>query len=564
MAEWLTLLQVASHPPLAERPVAWCGGELRSHAGFVADVRAWQAGFATQPGQRFALYFDDGYEFATALFGAWHAGKEVVLPGDAQPATLARLAREVDGCAGALPGALLPGRVPAEPPALQPLDLERTRAVIYTSGSSGEPLAIDKCLAQLDAEMHTLQAAFGTLLSADAVVHATVSHQHIYGLLFHILWPLAAGRAFVSRRLDYPEEMARHLAGAPCVLVSSPAHLRRLPDTLDWTPARGHLQAVFSSGGPLPPEAAGDALRLLGHSPIEVFGSSETGGIARRQRAIDGDRWQPLPGIDWRIDDGLLSVRSRHLDSDDWWLTADRVQAQQDGGFVLLGRADRIVKIEEKRVSLTAIERALAACEDIAEARALLLQTPAGARLGVVAVLSAAGSAQLARDGRRAFSERLRAALAPQVERIALPRRWRYVRALPVNAQGKSTEALLTALFNPSMPEPQWLAREPSEARAALDIDAGLQVFDGHFPQAPLVPGVAQIDWAIEFARRCFEMPPHFVRADTLKFQRPMTPGLRVDLVLRWDAPNAALSFRYESPAGVHASGRVVFKDVAL
>jgi 3-hydroxymyristoyl/3-hydroxydecanoyl-(acyl carrier protein) dehydratase len=121
----------------------------------------------------------------------------------------------------------------------------------------------------------------------------------------------------------------------------------------------------------------------------------------------------------------------------------------------------------------------------------------------------------------------------------------------------------LTALFNPSMPEPQWLAREPSEARAALDIDAGLQVLDGHFPQAPLVPGVAQIDWAIELARRCFEMPPHFVRADTLKFQRPMTPGLRVDLVLRWDAPNTALSFRYESPAGVHASGRLVFKDVA-
>lgn len=563
MPEWLPLPLVAATPAPAGRPVAWYGSELRNHAHFVAGVRAWQASFAAQPGRRFALYFDDGYEFATALFGAWHAGKEVVLPGDAQPATLARLFREVDGCAGALPGALMPAQVPAEPPALGPLDLDRTRAVIYTSGSSGEPLAIDKRLAQLDAEMHTLQAAFGALIRPDAVAYATVSHQHIYGLLFHILWPLAAGRPFMSRRLDYPEEMARHLAGAPCVLVSSPAHLRRLPEGLAWAPVRGHLQAVFSSGAPLPPEAAGHALHLLGHSPIEVFGSSETGGIARRQRAIDGDRWQPLPGIDWRIDDGLLCVRSRHLASEAWWLTADRVQALQDGGFVLLGRADRIVKLEEKRVSLTAIERALAACEEISEARVLLLQTPAGARLGAVAVLSESGSLQLALEGRRALGERLRAALAPQVERIALPRRWRYVRALPVNEQGKSTEALLAALFNPSTPEVDWLSRGPGEARAALAVDAGLRVFDGHFPQAPLVPGVAQLDWAIDFARRCFDMPPHFARAEALKFQQPIVPGLRVELALGWDSQAAALSFRYESAAGVHASGRVIFKGGA-
>ena len=40
---------------------------------------------------------------------------------------------------------------------------------------------------------------------------------------------------------------------------------------------------------------------------------------------------------------------------------ADRIEAQADGSFVLLGRADRIVKIEEKRVSITAMEAALQA-----------------------------------------------------------------------------------------------------------------------------------------------------------------------------------------------------------
>src|SRR5262245_1065277 len=98
VAQWLALPHVVAHSGLAERPIAWCGGQLRGRAGFVAAVQAWQACFAARAGKRFALYFDDSYEFAAALFGAWHAGKDVVLPGDAQPATLQRLMREVDGC----------------------------------------------------------------------------------------------------------------------------------------------------------------------------------------------------------------------------------------------------------------------------------------------------------------------------------------------------------------------------------------------------------------------------------------------------------------------------------
>ena len=73
-----------------------------------------------------------------------------------------------------------------------------TRLVIHTSGSNGEPVAIPRRLAQLDAEVRALQQAFGAGLD-EALVLGTVSHQHIYGLLFRVLWPLAAGRP--ARRL---------------------------------------------------------------------------------------------------------------------------------------------------------------------------------------------------------------------------------------------------------------------------------------------------------------------------------------------------------------------------
>jgi acyl-CoA synthetase (AMP-forming)/AMP-acid ligase II len=531
-----------------------------THAHFVADVRRWHTAFAAHGGQRFALYFDDAYDFATALFGAWHAGKEAVLPGDAQPATVQRLLPEVDGCAGLLPGALVAGEPTGA--ALQPLDLQRTRVVIYTSGSSGQPLAIGKRLAQLESEIGHQQQLFGPRLDAPGLtIYSTVSHQHIYGLLFVTLWPLAAGRAVEVERLAYPEQMAQRLADGPAVLVSSPAHLKRLPGSIDWRGARAGLRAVFSSGGPLPPESAGEALAMLGQSPIEVYGSSETGGIAWRQRASHGDRWDPLPGVDWRVQDGTLAVRSSHLDDDDWWATSDRARPLEAGGFVLIGRADRIVKIEEKRVSLAAVEHALQALSDIAEARALLVPGEGGDRLAVVAMPTPAGWDALRSIGKRAFNDRLRRELLDSLERVALPRRFRYVRELPVNSQGKATEALLLALFQPALPQVQWREKGPQRAVLALDVVRELRVFDGHFPDMPVLPGVAQLDWAAAFAGQCFGLPPRFTRIEQLKFQLPVIPPLQLELTLEWRPEAGQLMFRYASERGVHSGGRLVFED---
>lgn len=570
MADWLPLAEVAARPGLAARPVARRAGALLTRERFLADVRGWRAAFAACPGRRVALYFDDGYDFAAALYGAWHADKLVHLPGDAQPETLRHLLPSVDACAGDLPCALQP-RAAADAAPLSALAPPATALIVYTSGSGGAPAAIHKRLDQLDAELQALQAEFGARLDvapdgspSPASIYATVAHQHIYGLLFCTLWPLAAGRPFVVGRLSYPEEMAQRLAAGASVLVSSPAHLKRLNERLDWRAAAASLRAVFSSGGPLPAEAAQRCAELLGTSPIEVYGSSETGGVAWRRRAAQGERWQPLPGVQWRIDDGRLALRSAHLPDARWWRSEDRAQALpegQGGGFLLLGRADRIVKIEEKRVSLAALEAALAACPEIDEARALLLDAAGAApRLAVVAVPSTAGRALLAQQGKQALNLRLRAALLERVERVALPRRWRYVPALPVNAQGKSTEALLAALFRPARPAAQWLRREPASAQLQLDVDAGLAVFDGHFPGRPLLPGVAQLDWAVQFARECFALPvPAFRRIEALKFRQPVAPGTRLTLDLDWTPASGVLAFRYLSAAGLHADGRLVF-----
>jgi hypothetical protein len=557
MAEWRSLIEVAVRP-LPRRVFARRADGTVDHAAFQHDVLRWHAAFDAEPGMTFALHFDDATRFASALFGAWHAGKTVVLPGDALPGTQARLRSRVDGFAGDWPGvsALHEGDAGQGP--LAPLDPEATRLVVFTSGSTGEPAAIEKRLRQLDAEVHALESALGAGLG-DVAIHGTVSHQHIYGLLFRVLWPLAAGRAIVPRAF-FPEDLLAAMEGHDAVLVASPAHLKRLPTQLDWRSVHGRLRAVFSSGGALPAEAAHAVARLLGVPPVEILGSSETGGIAWRRWDEEQPAWRPLPGVEWQLPEGVLEVRSPHLAEPAWWRSQDRAEADGAGGFRLLGRADRIVKVEERRVSLDALERQLQAHPAVREARVLLLGGQRSALAAVIAVEAETGVPTDA-AGRRALANTLSRHLAGAQDAVTRPRRWRFVPAMPTNAQGKVTEAALTALFRPERPPAHWTLREPTHARVELPLDASLAVFDGHFTQAAILPGVAQLDWAVQLAREVFPLPATFLRMEALKFQRVARPGDLIRLDLEWLAERSTLVFRYVSEHGPHASGRVVFAD---
>src|SRR6218665_11323 len=548
MADWWSLGSLACRPPDAFRIVAWhSDGRHLSHADLLVRTDCWQSAFAAQPQSHCAFYLNDPFEFAAALLAARHAGKTVIMPGDDRPDTVRALLDVGYLLVGDLPGSLsVCPETGATMCKRQPLNLSTARLRLYTSGSQGRPEAIDKRLEQLTSEIDALQEAFGPLLAGSGMendqptLSATVSHQHIYGLLFLVLWPLVAGRPFGLRRLLYPEDLAACLGARASVLVSSPAHLKRLGNPPHWSEVRQHLRCVFSSGGPLPFEVSRSAAMVLGQTPVEVFGSSETGGIAWRQCASAEDSWQLFSDVQWRLHDGCLAVCSPRLPDAAWWSTSARAEPAGIHGFRLLGRADRIVKIEEKRVSLDAMEQQLLKTPWVQEAKALLVDTPIpppprvpallnpprpqdrhlptprwvqeakallgappmGARVGVVAVLTPAGREQVQR-GQRILLDLLRTTLASGVQAVALPRRWRFVDALPVNAQGKSPEALLRALFTaqscagmaapdrPEMPAVQWLERSKTEALATLDIHSDLTVFEGHFDAAPIVPGVA-------------------------------------------------------------------------
>lgn len=99
MAELFALHELLARGRDVDAPVAMRDRAVLRYAEFATCAAHWRQAFVQVAGARVALYFEDSAEFAAALLGAWHAGKDVVLPADVLPDTLRRLQPLVDAAA---------------------------------------------------------------------------------------------------------------------------------------------------------------------------------------------------------------------------------------------------------------------------------------------------------------------------------------------------------------------------------------------------------------------------------------------------------------------------------
>jgi acyl-coenzyme A synthetase/AMP-(fatty) acid ligase len=425
-----------------DHPLALSSATPIGFGRFAAEVACATARLRATGCRRAALLCHDSYRFAVGLFSLLQTGIIAVMPPNGQPGTLEALSDAFDLL---VDDAFLDG---LSGDVASPTLLDPTQPVLefFTSGSTGAPKRVIKTLAMLEREVAVLDQLWGQELGQGPTV-ATVSHQHIYGLTFKLLWPLAAGRPFAGEMHELWETLFDQLP-TNAVIITSPAHLGRLSGIAPLAPARRPC-GIFSAGAPLSLSAARDAVAILGVCPTEIFGSTETGAIATRRQTGEDAAWQALPGIVIASDvEGRLKLRSPFLDNDDWFETADLIEPTAQG-FHSRGRADRIVKIEGKRISLTEIEQALGRSPWIASAAAVVLPGDP-ARLGALVVPTEAGRARLAELGRFRFGRLLRRALIETQEAAGLPRLWRFSDQLPSFHMGKPRDVELLALFGAS------------------------------------------------------------------------------------------------------------------
>jgi len=389
--------------------------------------------------RRAALVCQDSYNFIVGFYGLLHAGANVVMLPNSKAGFTQTGTEEFD----LLIDDSLIENGQGKAIELKPIDAERFSLNFLTSGSTGAPKKVSKNLAMLEREIMTLDALWGSN-SGCGPVFDTVSHQHVYGLTFKLLWPLMAGRPFSATTHTLWESLFAELH-PDSVIVSSPAHLERMGG-IALIPENQKPRRIFSAGAPLSLAASQQAERVFGCRPTEIFGSTETGAFATRSQEIGDEPWKLLPNMSIRCDENGCLVLDSPFIGNEWLTTADLIEPLADG-FRFLGRADRIAKIEGKRIALAAVEQSLTQLPFVKAAAVAVLQGKP-IRLVAAVVPNEKGQKTLAEIGKFRFGRLLRSNLCATLEAAGIPRRWRFVNELPAKALGKRNDADICALFN--------------------------------------------------------------------------------------------------------------------
>lgn len=523
-------------------------------------ITDWAFTWQSHPEKNWALYFTDTGTFLSSLIGAWLAGKNIYLPSNSLPHSIALIKPYVAGFVGEFDSDLTafkqatPRSTNLKTWDVNDVDLASIRTVFLTSGSSGNAKLISKSLSQLCAEVSTLGENFQRHLN-HSVTYATVSHQHFYGFIFRFLWPLLEQRAIATETVRFPEDLITlsERSPDPLTLISSPAFLSRLTERDDWHKLEDRLGIVFSAGGVLADEHHTRIQFLWDQLPFEIYGSTEHGAIAYRHQKITNGHLTTLQHVTMSVaQNETLLIRSPYMDNEDlsegWAVTSDKAKYLNERQFQLKGRTDRVIKVEEKRISLTQMEQTMAQHRWIKDIHIVPITTTR-LILGAVIVLNAEGTQALLSQGRIAVIQSLKQHLSVGFEHLAIPRRWRFVSELPINSQGKLESHLLKDLLNTPAEITLPISTNPqvsfNEAILDLGVPADLLYFKGHFTTQPIVAGVVLIDWAIHYTKKYFPITGVFKAIKQLKFHQTVSPNQQIQLKLVYFPGSFSVKFVY-------------------
>ena len=423
------------------------GDHTITYGELLARSRRAAAGIVAMPGHgagvHVAIAMHRSVDAVSTLLGAWLAGC-VVVPIDPDWPQKRRDLVIRDARAFAC----LEARPDADDASISPRTARA--AILYTSGSTGEPKGVVLSHRALLARLDALASALPFAPDDVACLRTPPTFVDAFA---ELLGPLLAG--IKSIVLPHPlgiDQLAAAITREGVTrLLLVPTLLSVL---LDAHPKLASLRVVVSSG-----ERLDVALARRFHQAapqarlVNVYGSTEVAGDATLAIVDASERecpsisiGRPLPGVTVDVVGGELVIGGDVV-ADGYWnqpaltqerfvmrdrglafRTGDLGRVLDDGRFEVIGRIDQQAKIAGVRVDLVEVERALLAHPSVSKAAAFVRSS----RL----VASVVGTAS---------EPELRAHLGTLLHRASVPTRIEVLRDLPVNGHGKIDRRALSA-----------------------------------------------------------------------------------------------------------------------
>jgi len=435
----------------------WSKKDYKTWKDFLTDTAKMRAFFDSQSAKEYILHCEDYWYFLCTFVAILQCKKTVYITQNITESFMAEVKKPgvsfitdqnvpLDDTSFFIPDLIEKASMPSESEIRTTPEIndEETEIYLYTSGSTGKPKAVRHTMKEIETDNSVVISLWGEEYFKRKQI-TTVSQHHVYGFYWCICLPFTLGLPFRRKRIEFPSEFEK-LTDTSYVLVSTPAFLKRTVEVLDKLDMKDVFISV--SGGAVSEELAVSTEKLFGFCPMEGYGSTETSGIAYRQQSRDGLVWTPYDCVKlWVGEDGCLNVKSPFIKDPAGVATADLVELYDDGRFLLKGRADSIVKIEEKRISMTEVENRLLETGFVSEVKVVALSNEVRQYLAAAIVLNDKGREKFAGSEKFEMNRWFHDFLMKYFENVVIPKKWRFVEKLPSDVQGKVHKLEVMALF---------------------------------------------------------------------------------------------------------------------
>lgn len=440
-------------------------------------------------------------------------------------------------------------------------DVNDSFLYFFTSGSTGTPKRIKKQFKMLAAEVAFHGQNQKHLIDENPVMISSVAPYHMYGLLWRFFFPLANGIRTDLDVIFTPEELQHKQSVYDKVLfATTPSFLDGITRYQNQYTFENNCIGIYSSGSLLQTKTSMDACKMFGVSPFEIFGSTETGGVAGRQQK-NGPQWTIFPPVKVNLTENNELLIESDFSCQNPYLMSDIVEKTGANTFLLKGRGDRMVKIAEERVSLPEMEERLGEYKYIDKSYVCAVDSKDRNIICAVISLNDSGKKYIIENGRHQFIKELKQYLLNYFPNVVLPRKIRIVNDIPVNIQGKYIKSDIISMFESNVAEPimQNITKTDAEFIADLTFLKDSSYFNGHFPEHPILPGVIQLHFVLSFIKQYFHKDANDYNILKLKFSNLILPDTLVHFELKKTSENE-FTFNYFNDDKKYSCGKIVIK----
>ncbi len=409
-----------------------------------------------------------------------------------------------------------------------------------TSGSSGNQKEVLKSLENLIAEAKDLEAQFPQIQGLEFI--STTTMNHLFGFTFHLMLALNSKNIINTDIVSIPENINIENA----CLISTPSFIETM---LKYQNSPVIMPKMIITAGAKLKDEVFEYAKNISAEVVEIYGSTETGVMAYRQDFKAPFNLFPntkiIAGEQTEVET-IYSLNSPVT-------IGDKINILDSNQIQIIGRTDRIYKIQEKRICATDIENELKTHSFINDVYIIKHSD----KLASLCVLNLNGLQYLYKNGMTKLTKELKSHLTSDI----IPQKWKFTDEIPKTQTGKIDIKSIEEIFNLNLSLPVVSQKSLSENKAEIKLYfyRNCNFFKGHFDGFPLVPGVVQLFFAQYFAKKIFNINCVSGQYRKIKFTNIIQPDKLITLELEY--LSNGINYKYKDENANYSSGLLPIKS---